>query len=865
MLKFSCRLEIYIKGVVYNMAKNKDVIKFLVQYHGLRRLLSQESVKKILDGKANFTGPNAETDLNALKAAKRYVDSVGKLMVGSEKIDQYVSRLEDLYLAGDPSKKIGVHDADYPTYLAAVLAQDKFGDAQEKIATAIEDNPEIKAEIANLPLTLGKEKGMSYVSIVTNYLGLGASVSGLRGNLTEANGATVRERERNTRLSEIIKERNKRIADLEKVDAGFVKVMEKLDAGLLKDDERNAIMGMVAEIAQIRASVGDGFDALGKQVGSIETTVKGIKASQQVTNQKLGNLTGAVTSAVITLTDHIYGAESGILAGIDSVRDEVGKGGKRITRAVGHAAGRTIGELRTIGERLDSRVTAEANRVIADVNAHTDSAVNAGVADVNAHTTSEANRIISSINTKRTVGKFVTGAVAFVLVVGAFLGGVFIPKKADTQINATNTDTGYKIVRFAEDIKLATDDGKLTYAEYSELAKSIPAETETEKAGERIAKTAMLSDAKQKVEIAQYKDFKNLVDTSIMFNEIAPANAEAVDSKLTADEKAAIEAKIDEYKADDFEGEFSSTEIMNATYASTSAYSDLSALYQNILNGPVETLPNYSADMAAAMSVLETAVEDGKLTAEEKSEIETLVANLKATNDDTAELFAEQIEGVVDSFVSAEGLVSGLQAENSGLKTENDGLKVENERLEQDLDNANQTIANLQTELDAAKDEVERINGLYTDAQNTIAELEATDKANKDKIAELEQQIIDDAIAASEAYAGLEARYNKAVEDYNTLLAEYKKIVAESGARITELEQALIAAQAELNEAISELATLQEKVGDMEGIILQLYHEDTYQNGTLEDAINYYKGQTGDLENGQGSSSNDPNAPSYGG
>ena len=56
--------------------KEKDVVKFLVQYMGLKDLLKRTNIQKILAGNASFTGSMAESDLDALKAARRYVDFI---------------------------------------------------------------------------------------------------------------------------------------------------------------------------------------------------------------------------------------------------------------------------------------------------------------------------------------------------------------------------------------------------------------------------------------------------------------------------------------------------------------------------------------------------------------------------------------------------------------------------------------------------------------------------------------------------------------------------------------------------------------------------------------------------------------------
>lgn len=809
--------------------KEKDVVKFLVQYMGLKDLLKRTNIQKILAGDASFTGTMAESDLDALKAARRYVEFISQnLKIGDETIDRYFSRLQGVYTGADLSKRVGIYDADYPSYVAAVLATDK-ADGKKRISDAIIDNEEVEKAIAGLPLALGKEKGLSYVAAMTQYLALAASISGLNGNITELIRSNETERAKSKRVSELLAERTKRLQDLEKVDAGFVALMAETKKTASQDSVDAGFAAIASQIATLREdivkSVQPTFDP-----AVLEGVKKSVVTSQQTVLKRLGTIEGKIIGGFQDILNQMYDSEGRIT---EFVRVETDRGvahttseADRVIAGVTADGGVTRTHVTTEGGATRTHVTTEADRI-------------------NAHTTSEADRVIAEVKRHSTVksgvwGKVITGGVALILIASAFFAGRAVPYKDTGSTSEPTTkveyvDEGYKdkyneyfesvgvdfdhYKSFVTAVEEAAADRVISRDEYAALSSKAAEPASTTDFPRTEMETAVLNNAIYSTEIAQYDDVKGMID------------ARFADKDFTIAEQAEVQTVIDGYRAEDLEGKFSSTPFMTATFDSAREYSELNVLYNNLLNsqpGTTTPAPSYAADMKDAMTTLQVALSDQTLTQEEIATLDAIIERLEATGDDNAEIFAEKLDAVIDSFVAQ------IDA---------------NEQLASDKAAAEQGKADAEAERDEWKQK-------YEEAQDKVDELEDSVQKLTDKVSELETKLQTDAAAAAKAYAELEALYNKALSDYQELYAKYQELVAEN-AQIPELEKALV-------DAGNQIAALTEQIAQSKDIILDYYYQYTGTQGTLEEALAFFAQVNGSQGNQQGTPNADPEAPSYG-
>ena len=84
---------------------------------------------------------------------------------------------------------------------------------------------------------------------------------------------------------------------------------------------------------------------------------------------------------------------------------------------------------------------------------------------------------------------------------------------------------------------------------------------------------------------------------------------------------------------------------------------------------------------------------------------------------------------------------------------------------------------------------------------------------------------------------------------------DYEKLLEEN-ARIPVLEQQLV-------DAANTISSLQNSIAQSQDVILEYYYKHTGKNGTLEEALAYFESVTNTQGNQQGSSSADPEEPSY--
>lgn len=805
------------------MAKTKkDVIKFLVQYQGLKRLVSQNNVKKILAGNASFSGYMAESDLNALKAAQRYVEYVGKnVKIGNENLDQYFNRLQSVYTGGDTSKRVSIHDANYPAYVAEILATDKL-DGQARIAEAMVANEEVEKTISNLPLMLGKEKGLSYVAVMTHYLALGASVAGLNGNLTEAMGATQREKDRNKRLSEIIAERNKRLQELEKIDGELLGLMEQSKKNASQESVDLGFTAISAEIAQMREAVIKAIEE------GIAKTPKGVSKGDEKTQagllSRINKVDGNVKNGFQDLSNQMYDSQALILTAVEHQGETSRK--------------------KTEDEAVATRthITNETNRIINAVN-------------------SQAQQQPQQTSKGKIWARVVAGGLALAILFGAGLGIGYglgadkddAPATGDTPPTIIYDDGGYKdkydtlfngisfdvdhYNQFKSGVDAAKGDNVISRDEYAGFVAKMGEDVKTTQFPRQEMEAVYLDNAIYETELAQYDAVKGMVE------------ARFADKNFTAEEQAEVQAIIDAYNAENIEGKFNSATLMAATVETAKEYSELNILYNNLLNAqPGTPAPNYEADMTSAMTTLQTALSDNTLTEAEVQELDAIIARLDAIGDDDAELFAEKLDSVIDSFVAQQVVNAQLVNDKATAEGERDEAIADKEEAESERDEA---IA----DKEEAESERDEYKALYEDALKTAESLQKTVNELSAKVTELENTVKTNAAAAAQKYTELETLYNKAIADYNKLYADYEKLLEEN-ARIPVLEQQLV-------DAANTITALQNSIAQSQDVILDYYYKHTGKNGTLEEALAYFESVTNTQGNQQGSSSADPEEPSY--
>lgn len=822
------------------MAKTKkDVIKFLVQYQGLKRLVSQNNVKKILAGNANFSGYMAESDLNALKAAQRYVEYVGKnVKVGNENLDQYFNRLQSVYTGGDTSKRVSIHDANYPAYVAEILATDKL-DGQARIAEAMVANEEIEKTISNLPLALGKEKGLSYVAVMTHYLALGASVAGLNGNLTEAIGATQREKERNKRLSEIIAERNKRLQELEKIDGELLGLMEQSKKNASQESVDLGFTAISTEIAQMREAV---IKAIEDGIAKTPTGVaKGEEKTQAGLLSRINKVDGNVKNGFQDLSNQMYDSQALILTAVE----HQGETGRKKT------------EDEAVATR--THITNETNRILNAVN-------------------NQAQQTQPKASKGKIWARVVAGGLALAILFGAGLGiGYGLgagqnsndvpPATGDEPPTVIVDDGGYKdryntlfdgitfdvdhYNQFKSGVDAAKGDNVISRDEYAGFVTKMGEDVKTTQFPRQEMESVYLDNAIYETELAQYDAVREMVENRF------------ADKNFTAEEQAEVQAIIDGYNAENIEGKFNSATLMAATVETAKEYSELNILYNNLLNAqPGTPAPNYEADMTSAMTTLQTALSDNTLTEAEVQALDAIIARLDATGDDDAELFAEKLDSVIDSFVAQQVVNAQLTNDKATAEGERDEAIADKNQAESERDEAIADKNQAESERDEAiadKEEAEdardEYKDLYEDALKTAESLQKTVNDLSAKVTELENTIKTNAADAAKKYSDLETLYKAAIIDYNKLYEDYEKLLEEN-ARIPVLEQQLV-------DAANTISSLQNSIAQSQDVILEYYYKHTGKNGTLEEALAYFESVTNTQGNQQGSSSADPEEPSY--
>lgn len=827
--------------------KEKDVVRFLVQYMGLKDLLKRTNVQKILAGDASFSGSMAESDLDALKAARRYVDFISaNLKIGDETIDRYFNRLQGVYTGADLSKRVGIHDADYPSYVAAVLATDK-GEGKKKVSDAIIANEEVEKAVAGLPLALGKEKGLSYVATMTHYLALSASISGLNGNITELQRSNATEREKNKRLSELIAERTKRLADLEKVDAGFVALMEQTKKTASQDSVDAGFAAIASQMATLRDDIVKSIPTIDPAV--LEGVKKSVRTSEQTVLKRLGTVEGKIVDGFKSITEQLWNANELVLTSVENSHRD-------LRRSIGVAQGVGIGETRKQGELTRQAIVADGistRKHVSQVSTEIRKNVRETGDSINAHTSSEADRIIAEVKKNSYVksgvwGKVITGTTAFILAVAMFFAGGAILNDNDYQegsgseVKIEQVDKGFEekyntylagvgadvdhYKAFVAEVAKASEDNVISKTEYATLSSKAAEAAVTADFPRTEMETTVLDNAIYSTELAQYDAVKGMIDGHF------------ADKDFSIAEQAEVQTAIDGYNAENLEGKFNSAGLMSTAFDAAKEYSELNVLYSNLLNsqpGTETPAPNYSADMKDAMQTLQVALSDNSLSQEEVATLDGIIARLESTGDDNAELFAEKLDAVIDAFIAQiaanEQLASDKAAAEAG--------KAE----------AEQGKADAEAERDEWKAKYEEAQGKADELEDSVQEL-------TDKVAELEVQLETNAAAAAKAYSELEALYNKAVKDYQDLYAQYQALVAENE-RIPELEQALV-------EAGNQIAALTEQIAQSKDIILDYYYQYTGTNGTLEEALAYFEKVNNTQSNQQGSSNADPEAPSYG-
>ncbi len=154
--------------------KQNEVIKRIREYHIIKSIMGSDSVKRLIAKK----DPKVA---GVLAVYDSYTEFFGGIRIDTtEDFDRFFRRLENNYIAGGKTK-VSPTEEGYQEYLRSVL-----GAANIDKLTAIMSEPDTQKRIVSLFREVGGKTRESNAVVVAKSVKEYSVVSGLRGNLTEA-------------------------------------------------------------------------------------------------------------------------------------------------------------------------------------------------------------------------------------------------------------------------------------------------------------------------------------------------------------------------------------------------------------------------------------------------------------------------------------------------------------------------------------------------------------------------------------------------------------------------------------------------------------------------------------------------------
>ena len=684
--------------------EQREVIRKIREYHIIKSIIGSDSVKRLIEKKdPKISG--------VLAVYSGYIEFFGAMRIDNiEDFDRFFRRLERNYLADDKHRKVQPTEAGYSDYITAVLGKKGL-----ETATKVFNEEDNFRAMKEMHIDIGKRTQETNAVIVANYIGEYAVVSGLRGNVTEAQrkNRDLEAQLDKTRLVLKLTKENASTADavLAKVDefqdtildqiivhsAGSDYLMKAIakSTGRKINEVEDLIMILAREskvrdkeiletLARIEAAAGkttvvadlSGTEYLmrsiakstGRKIEGVETAVYNASAASRARDERIEGKIDTISARMDKDAKWKYGATA-----IGSVA-----GGAAVTALLFLLLGRgqTAAPVTTV-EGIDPQAFASYSQDVGTLH----SSLKDMIVSDNRFDSTEKDAYIASV--EEFVAKYASGDFA-----------ESSKQESDHLTYIANAVYGMsedKLALAARIIGLESQIVELQ-TEVETLKKGNP-DFEAEKA----ALNAKIADLE-----AQVADLTAQLDASEDAKTIQALNVKIEGlEKQVADLTAQVETLTGENTTLKTENEQLKTQVADLNAQNTKLTSDLATA-----NSALSTAEAKVAQLEADKAKLEKDLEDGKITIEE----------YKKKNDELTKKnsdLAKQVEDLVAQVADLNTQLQAAQEKAAKLEAEIKTLGDSNAKLTSDLAAANATIKTLE----------DQVNGLTAEAAELIFDI----------------------------------------------------------------------------------------------------------------------------------------------
>lgn len=280
--------------------KQNEVIKRIREYHIIKSIMGSDSVKRLIAKK----DPKVA---GVLAVYDSYTEFFGGIRIDStEDFDRFFRRLENNYLAGGKTK-VSPTEEGYQEYLRSVL-----GTANIDKLTTIMSEPDTQKRIVGLFREVGGKTRESNAVVVAKSVKEYSVVSGLRGNLTEAqrHGRDVESELEKVRL--VLKLTKDKTLTIDQIMAALTAQESRIIAAITA-----AAAGNERLIRAMDRTTGRKLDQIYSATGRLEAGVSGLAESVERVEGKVDDISTKLDkkSKSTAITTGIVSGVGGIALG----------------------------------------------------------------------------------------------------------------------------------------------------------------------------------------------------------------------------------------------------------------------------------------------------------------------------------------------------------------------------------------------------------------------------------------------------------------------------------------------------------------------------------------------------------------------
>lgn len=796
--------------------EQKEVVRKIKEYHIIREILK--------DGAVQAAAKNPKY-AEIVAIFKSYVDFFGKMRIDQfEDFDRFFRRLENNYLAGDPSKKIQPTEVGYAQYVKDVLGKKGL-----ETVTAVASDPDNTKRIRDFTLDVGRAQD-SNILMVADALLKGAKYSNILGLYHESVRAGA---DKDAKIREL-RERAGISAKIAHTEGAIIAEIKRLE---------EAALGKMATYAKENKELLEAIaGAIGKRIDEIEGIIR--TADRESRDRDAEILAAAKGSSTL-------------------VKYGIGAGGVAVGALL------TTGILALSGVFAPSSTTIVTNQAyeayIADYN-KLNTELNALIVDGDmseADRNTFLNTSLPAFQSKYAGTEFEEMSKGHVESYALLADGIYGVDGAKDILNQYNTDIATLNTTLSG---LVVSDGTFTAEEKTAFIDTNVANFVSTYAGTSL-ESASLSQAESFKAAAESfytltgangslsgsnTDLTIANDLLTRYNgDVSSLNTKfgslIADGVLTIDEKdtfidTEVQAFVDAYAG---------TVLENASLNQADSFEAVAEKVYGI-SASEQLFTTYNTDVATLDGTLYTLIADGVYADAEKAEYEGLVdafaakyettalAAMSSSDAKTMKDFSTSIYGMSEEKQVALANYAKASTDIANLQGELATMKTTNEALQSKIDSLTAEVNGLKTQIEDLK------NLLTSDDDSKIAELNV-------KIGQLEEKLK----AAEAKYDALKVDYDKVVAENAELTEQVKALTEERDGLKEQLKTAedkIAALEAEKEELLKQLESgnisvseYTAKIKELEGKIATLEAEVDGLNSQIESKDAEIKDLTGQI------------------